>query len=77
MKLKPIEVEWGEGQRPYCPKPEVRSLESLANELIEALEKTQEDMNWMQNERSVLNPCATEYISEALAKVQEYNERSQ
>jgi hypothetical protein len=39
--------------------------------LIEALNKANEDINWMINNQQFLNPGVTTYIDEALALVKE------
>ena len=50
--------------------PDDAHLIAAVPKLYEALEKAQQDINWMLNNNSFLNPECFEYIEKALSKAE-------
>lgn len=44
-------------------------------DVVEALKRAREDINWMLNNQQFLNPNTFDYIDSSLAKVEEGNEK--
>ena len=47
---------------------EIEQLKEQRDELLEALNKAQQDINWMLNEQKFLNAFVFDYIETAIAK---------